>query len=228
MEKTRNNYFTLIELLIVIAILVILISLLLPALSGARAKARSISCTGALKQIGYLVAQYAGASDDCVPPAYYGNFKTPFIAEILAETQLGIELSSVRDTRKTPFGGCPDVPGSDAKEKHRLGDYGCNLKHVFPPVTESAGPMRRFSRFRSPSRIFLFMDSTENNADPENRKTIWYQDCPACYPSTGRRTVSRRHNNRTNVLMLDLSAGSRNFHETAYNLNSVICPVAFP
>lgn len=68
MKKARAK-FTLIELLIVIAIIAILASLLLPALSKAKERAMDSMCRGNLKQIGYGMIMYAGDFNSWITPA---------------------------------------------------------------------------------------------------------------------------------------------------------------
>lgn len=69
--------FTLVELLVVMAILSVLAGLLLPALQDAIRSARKVECANNLKQIYLAITQYADAADERLPQPRYSSTGGP-------------------------------------------------------------------------------------------------------------------------------------------------------
>ena len=72
-KPTGSAGFTLVELMVVVAMTAVLTALLLPALSGAKEKARRAVCKNNLHQLYVAFDMYAGNNSDILPSAADNN-----------------------------------------------------------------------------------------------------------------------------------------------------------
>lgn len=74
-HPSDHRAFTLVELLVVIAVIAILAALLLPALSSAKERSRGVVCLSNLKQVGVAIRAYADDNSGNIP---FGPKAPPF------------------------------------------------------------------------------------------------------------------------------------------------------
>lgn len=73
----KRRAFTLVELLVVIGIIAVLIGILLPALSKARAQANLVVCSSDLRQLATGIIMYSGNNRGALPAAYTSGTYNP-------------------------------------------------------------------------------------------------------------------------------------------------------
>ena len=103
---SRRLAFTLIELLVVIAIIAILASMLLPALSSAKEKARRAGCQSGLRQLGLALQMYGGDSGEKLPQGRRDDGVTHTIW-ISTNT-----FNAIKQYSATNMSTCPSLAGS--------------------------------------------------------------------------------------------------------------------
>ncbi|OGV49162.1 MAG: hypothetical protein A2017_08225 [Lentisphaerae bacterium GWF2_44_16] len=198
--------FTMIELLIVIAIIFILASLLFPGLKKARDTALAISCTSKLKQIGTIVSYYENDYNGYIPPCMWSPDADAYVWPMILYPYNNSLFSKDGKGQKAWTPSCPGDKKTDEGKllgdhtyidysKYNFGGYGMNDKFGCYGSQEWS-PRIKSGQLGNPSLTLMFCDS------------YYYQITKSFWDDVNSFTAFR-HNNGLNIMFADYHVSSK-------------------
>lgn len=203
--------FTLVELLVVLAILGLLASLLFPALGEALGGGKNAQCINNLRQMGVAAATYAANHNGSYPPAYVldqpqGLRREWDVTMINGRAQPGLLWEGQGDAKVQQ---CPGFSGYGNTESPFTG-YNYNSSYVGGyQLIKSDGDIARevksatVDRIQNPSECALFGDGEFASGANKFMRSPQRGDLDIDLSASTAGTQGFRHNHRTNVAFAD-------------------------
>ncbi len=148
----RRAGMTLVELLVVVAIIGVLVSLLLPAVQSAREAARRTQCANNLRQIGLAIAMFGNAHQGRFPKTFHGDERESWVYTLAPYTE---KVDQIRI--------CPSDPNGRIRVQYRGTSYVLN-DYVSLPLPEA---VHRIDELDATTQTIMVFEGSDFR-DPES------------------------------------------------------------
>ena len=220
--RKRKQRFTIVKLLVVIAIIAILAAMLLPALNKARETAKSIKCTNNLKQIGMGMLNYTSDYDGFFP-MWYNNLGTKkYWNKDLATLGYLPVPGKKQLLYLCPTNAIKNYNGYSASTPERYNNNYCYNKELDWNSHYYLEQPVKISQIRQASVVAMISDSGDRSASADTN------DCCPVIPYTSidggsgypnkYATMAFVHNGKCNVVWVDGHAAPVTLNNVSYEM----------
>ncbi len=210
--------FTLIEILVVVAIISLLAAILFPVFARARENARRASCQSNMKQIGLGLLQYIADYDETLPYSFYGTFGDSTPVGSASDNYKWMDAIFPYVKSEAIF-NCPSDSATNTyhyRDSVNYGSYGLNGAYG-SVITDSQTPPRsannllvRMSAVEVPASTVWATDNNNSVSDTNTGGSQgFFWASPATNPTISHtnprqlQNIVERHLDTTNVLYCD-------------------------